>query len=468
MRTELAIALVLFVILFIKVGRGMANQMLLVVVQILLLVAAALSFWPQSTGALFDGMFRYDPLSGLQKGILVLGTYMVTLLFSDWLRRSPHMPEFLVLMLSSLLGMCFLVSSGNLLMFYLSLELVTIPLAALSNFDLDKKKSSEAAMKLILSSAFSSGILLFGISLVYGITGTLDFSEIASHLSPNASSLTPHPSPLILLAFILLFSGFAFKLSIVPFHLWTADVYEGSPIPVTAFLSVMSKGAIAFSLLTVLYKVFPGLHDAWFWVLAILAVATMVIGNLFAVRQDNMKRFLAFSSIAQVGFILVAMSGNSAASVTSVTYFILVYLFSNLAAFGVAAVLEEEAGISAISDYRGLVKRSPMLTWIMALALFSLAGVPPAAGFFGKVFLLGAGASSEQYWLIIIAALNMIVSLYYYLKIVRVMFMSDPLPNATQLAPAPMVRFGLMLCSAGIILAGIVSWIYEYISSIAG
>jgi NADH-quinone oxidoreductase subunit N len=161
------------------------------------------------------------------------------------------------------------------------------------------------------------------------------------------------------------------------------------------------------------------------------------------------------------------MSGNSAASVTSVTYFILVYLFSNLAAFGVAAVLEEEAGISEISDYRGLVKRSPLLTWIMALALFSLAGVPPAAGFFGKVFLLGAGASSEQYWLIIIAALNMIVSLYYYLKIVRVMFMSDPLPNATQLAPAPMVRFGLMLCSAGIILAGVISWIYEYISALS-
>jgi NADH-quinone oxidoreductase subunit N len=474
MRTEWMIAIILFVVLFIKVGRGMANQVLLTVVQFLLLVAAALSFWPQASGTLFDRMFQYDPLSGLQKGILVLGTYMVTLLFSDWLRRSPHMPEFLVLMLSSLLGMCFLVSSGNLLMFYLSLELVTIPLAALSNFDLDKKKSSEAAMKLILSSAFSSGILLFGISLVYGITGSLDFSEIAGSLGQQFSSATSdirNPgsdlSPLLLLAFILLFSGFAFKLSIVPFHLWTADVYEGSPIPVTAFLSVMSKGAIAFSLLTVLYKVFPSLHDAWFWVLAILAVATMVIGNLFAVRQDNLKRFLAFSSIAQVGFILVAMSGNSAASVTSVTYFILVYLFSNLAAFGVAAVLEEDAGITAISDYRGLVKRSPMLTWIMALALFSLAGVPPAAGFFGKVFLLGAGASSEQYWLIIIAALNMIVSLYYYLKIVRVMFMSDPLPNATQLAPAPMVRFGLLLCSAGIILAGIISWMYEYISTLA-
>jgi NADH-quinone oxidoreductase subunit N len=258
----------------------------------------------------------------------------------------------------------------------------------------------------------------------------------------------------------------------------------------------MSKGAVAFALLTVLYTVFPAQASQWFGMIALLAVATMLIGNLFAIRQDNLKRFLAFSSIAQVGFILVAVSGQQPVSITAVTYFVLVYMFSNLAAFGVAAVLEQpdplpddpwvegikmggseampdwmpkpgSGGTQKISDYRGLIKRSPLLTWIMALALFSLAGIPPTAGFFGKIFLLSAGAASQHYWLIIIAALNMIVSLYYYLKIVRVMFMTDPPPHATKLYPDPVVQFGLIICSVGIVLVGLVSWIYDYISSLA-
>ena len=472
--TEIALAMILFLVLMIKIGKGWGQHQLLVLVQILLLITTAIAVWPMEDRSLFGNMFVVNGLARVQKAILIGGAYMVTLLFSQWLRKSPHMPEFLVLMLASLMGMCFLVSSHNLLMVYLSLELITIPLAAMANFDLDRKKSSESAMKLILSSAFSSGILLFGISLVYGIAGSLDFTTLAGAFSTA-------PSSLLILAFMMLFTGFAFKLSIVPFHLWTADVYEGAPIPVAAFLSVMSKGAVAFSLMTVLYHVFPALQAQWFILLAVLAVATMVVGNFFALRQDNMKRFLAFSSIAQVGFILVAVSGANAASVTSVTFFILVYLFSNLAAFGVAALLEaspEEAddtphnpafgnewGMERISEYRGLVKRSPLLTWIMALALFSLAGIPPAAGFFGKVFLLGAGAFSGAYWLIIIAGLNMMVSLYYYLKVVRMMFIPEPLPKATKIYPDPMVRFGLLLCAAGIVLAGIVSWIYEYIAS---
>jgi NADH-quinone oxidoreductase subunit N len=487
MRTELMVTAVIFILLFIKLGRGMENHTLLAVTQVMLLAASALSFWPQESGSLFGGMFTHSALQGFQKSILLTGTYLVSLLFSNWLRRSPHMTEFLVLMLSSLLGMCFLISSAHLLMFYLSLELTTIPLAAMSNFDLNQKKSSEAAMKMILSSAFSSGILLFGISLVYGATGSLYFPEIAA-------SLGSQHEPLTILMFLFLLSAFAFKMSIVPFHLWTADVYEGSPIPVTAFLSVMSKGAVAFALLTVLYTVFPGQANQWFGMIALLAVATMLIGNLFAIRQDNLKRFLAFSSIAQVGFILVAISGQTPVSITAVTYFVLVYMFSNLAAFGVAAVLEQpdpepddpwvegikiggsetmavrrpaSDGTQKISHYRGLIKRSPLLTWIMALALFSLAGIPPTAGFFGKIFLLSAGAASQHYWLIIIAALNMIVSLYYYLKIVRVMFMTDPLPHSTKLYPDPVVQFGLIICSVGIVLVGLISWIYEYIGSLA-
>ncbi|MCB0739721.1 MAG: NADH-quinone oxidoreductase subunit N, partial [Chitinophagaceae bacterium] len=226
-------------------------------------------------------------------------------------------------------GMFFLISAGNLLIFYLALELATIPVAAMANFDLQKKSSSEGAMKLILSSAFSSGILLFGISLLYGSTGTLSFALIPAQLDGSA---------LQILAFVFFLSAFAFKLSIVPFHLWTADVYEGSPIATSSFLSVISKGAVAFILMTTLYYVFHPLLDIWYNFLIILAVLTMLIGNLFAIRQQNIKRFLAFSSIAQVGFILVGISGGQEMGTSAVVYFVLIYVFSNLAAFGVAAI----------------------------------------------------------------------------------------------------------------------------------
>jgi len=456
MKSELVITVIIFILLLVKLGSGMKNATLLSLVQALLLLSIPLTLWGNTEGRFFDGMFLSGGMAGLQKAILGTAVYLITLLFSDWLKKTEHLTEFLVLMLSSLLGMFFLISSGNLLMFYLSLELATIPLAAIANFDLEKKRSAEAAMKLVLSSAFSSGILLFGISLVYGATGTIDIATLSQSL--DGSSLQ-------LLAFVFLFSAFAFKLSIVPFHLWTADVYEGSPMPVTAYLSVVSKGAIAFVFVNVLHKVFQPMADTWYFLLVVLAIATMLIGNLFALRQDNIRRFLAFSSIAQVGFILVGISGNTPAGMTAVTYFVLVYVFSNLAAFGVAAVLADK-GFERISDYRGLVKSNPFLAWVMALGLFSLAGIPPAAGFFGKMFLLGAGAVKGAHWFIGFAALNMIISLFYYLKVVRAMFMDKPERPLERMEVDPAVRFGLIICGLGIVMTGLVSRIYEYVSSL--
>ena len=363
-----------------------------------------------------------------------------------------------MLMLSALLGMFLMISSGNLLIFYLALELATIPVAAMANFDLHKKRSSEGAMKMILSSAFSSGILLFGISLIYGITGTLSFALIPGQLDG---------STLQLLAFVFLLSAFAFKLSIVPFHLWTADVYEGSPIAVTSFLSVISKGAIAFIFITILYKVFQPIGEVWYNMLVILAVITMVIGNLFAIRQQNIKRFLAFSSIAQVGFILVGMSSGSEVGITAVVYFVLIYVFSNLAAFGVAAVITEQSGKENIDDYKGLYKTNPFLCWILALALFSLAGIPPTAGFFGKLFLITAGATKASFIFITIAALNMIVSLYYYLRVIRAAFMDKNENPISAIKLSPSVKLGLIICGAGIVLVGLLSWVYDYIHSLS-
>ncbi len=458
MKSELVITAIIFLLLFIKIGKGMKNDSLLSLVQALLLINFIVGFFFNKEGNLFGDMFYTSSLIVFQKNILSLGVYLISLLCSDWLKKTEHLPEFFILMLSALLGMFLMISSGNLLIFYLSLELATIPVAAMANFDLHKKRSSEGAMKMILSSAFSSGILLFGISLIYGITGTLSFAAIPGQLDG---------STLQILGFVFLVAAFAFKLSIVPFHLWTADVYEGSPVAVTAFLSVISKGSIAFIFITALYKVFAPMQDVWYMMLVIFAIITMVIGNLFAIRQQNIKRFLAFSSIAQVGFILVGMSSGSNIGITAVVYFILIYTFSNLAAFGVAAVIAEQTGKENIDDYKGLYKTNPFLCWILALALFSLAGIPPTAGFFGKLFLITAGATKASFTFIIIAALNMIISLYYYLRVIRAAFMDKNESPIGKIKLGIAVKLGLIICAAGILLVGLFSWIYDYINSLS-
>ena len=457
MKSELVITFIIFLLLFIKLCSGMKNGLLLLIIQNLLLLNFIAGFFFNAEGNLFDSMYHTNALIAFQKCILNLGVYLISLLFAGWFKKTQHLPEFFILMLSALLGLDFLISSGNFLIFFLSLELATIPLAAMANFDLEKKISSEAAMKMILSSAFSSGILLFGISLLYGATGTINFAELPALLDGSA---------LQILAFVFFITAFAFKLSIVPFHLWTADVYEGAPIAVTSFLSVISKGAIAFVFISVLYKVFQPMHEVWYNMIMLLSIITMIIGNLFALRQQNIKRFLAFSSIAQVGFILVGISSNSPEGISSVVYFILIYIISNLAAFGVAAAISSQTDKEKIDEYKGLYQTNPLLSWVIALALFSLAGIPPTAGFFGKLFLLTAGASKANYGFILIAALNMIVSLYYYLRVIRSIFMDKNEQPIEKINIQPSTKFALIICSAGIILAGMLSWIYDYIQSL--
>jgi NADH-quinone oxidoreductase subunit N len=458
MKAELALAFILFLLLILKVGKEITNERLLALIQLLLLGNFIFGFFFIESGSLFGGMFTTNGLIAFQKSIISLGIYLISLLFSDWLKKSEHLPEFFILLLSAVLGMFFLISSGNLLMFYLSLELATIPVAAMANFDLDKKISSEASMKMILSSALSSGVLLFGISLIYGATGTISFDQIPAILDGNG---------LQILAFVFLFTAFAFKLSIVPFHLWTADVYEGSPIAVTSFLSVISKGAITFILLTTLYKVFAPMHDLWYNMVMLLSVITMVVGNLFALRQQNIKRFLAFSSIAQVGFILLGISSHSTEGTSSVVYFVLIYVFSNLAAFGVAGAISQTAGKERIEDYKGLYQTNPLISWVLALSLFSLAGIPPTAGFFGKLFLITAGASKGNYFFITVAALNMIISLYYYLRIVRAVFMDTNPQPIPKINLDPATKLGMIICGAGIIFIGLLSWVYDYITTLS-
>lgn len=458
LKQELVITAIIFLLLFLKLGKDRSNESILTIVNFLLFVNLAAGFFGSQEGTIFHDMFRTNSLIVIEKNILNLAFWLISLQSYAWLRTHKHVIEFYLLLLTSLLGMFFMISSGNLLMFYLGLEMSTIPLAAAANFDLAKRQSSEAAMKMIISSAFSSGLLLFGISLVYGVSGTLLFAEIPAHLSAD---------PLHILAFILFFSGIAFKISAVPFHLWTADVYEGAPVAVTSFLSVVSKGAVLFVLVPILYKAFQPLAGTWYNVLFVLALVTIIIGNLFAIRQNNLKRFLAFSSIAQVGFILVGISASSAAGMASVVFFILVYVFSNLAAFGVISLVSAFAGKENVSDYKGFYATNPFLSWVLTIALFSLAGVPPTAGFFGKFFLLIAGAAKGNYWLIGIAALNMVVSFYYYLRVVKAIFMDSNEQPISRIAVPVAPRLSLYICVAGIILTGLASFVYDYIYSLS-
>lgn len=457
LKQEWMISLILFLLLFIKLGKDIPNERILPWINVLLLLNLLSGFFYNREGMLFGEMFTTQARFVFEKNILNLALLIISLQAYQWLLTHKHLLEFYMLLLTAMLGMFFMISSGNLLMFYLGLEMSTIPVAAAVNFDLTRKRSSEAAMKMIISSAFSSCLLLLGISLVYGMSGTLIFSELTRQVSAN---------PLSILAFVLLLSGFAFKISAVPFHLWTADVYEGAPVSVTAFLSVISKASVVFVLVSVLYTVFRPLETVWYNMICVLSILTIVTGNLFAIRQNNLKRFLAFSSIAQVGFILIGLSAGTQTAMGSVIYFLLIYVFSNLAAFGVVSVISAVADKHTITDYKALYKTNPFLAWVLTIALFSLAGVPPTAGFFGKFFLLMAGASRGNYGFIIFASLNLVISFYYYLRVVKAMFMDSNEQPIARIKIPLLPKLALFICLAGILITGLASQVYTYIFSL--
>jgi len=459
LRQELMIIAIIFILLVVKLAAtGFRNEAIIRLANLLLLLNFIAGCFVGPDAQLFSGMFHTDRLIVLEKDMLNLGTLLVSLQAYDWLKGHRQVTEFYLLLLSTLAGFFFMISAGNLLMFYLGLELSTIPLTALAGFDLEKRTSSEGAMKFILSAAFSSGLLLLGISFLYGATGTLGFGAIAQRVDGGA---------FMTFGFILFLSGLAFKVSAVPFHLWTADVYEGSPVPVTAYLSVISKGAVFFIFIQVLYTAFRPLAVNWYHMLILLSVLSMTVGNLFALRQDKLKRLLAFSSIAQSGFILAGIIGSSRTGEASLVYFILIYIFSNLGAFGVVGLISAQTGKETIGDYRGLYANNKALSWILAISLFSLAGIPPTAGFFGKFFLLMAGAGKGNYVYVGIAALNMVISLYYYLRVVKAVFMDKSEAPIGKLKIGVMPNIAFVICVTGVLATGLVGWIYDYIFSLS-
>ena len=462
MRHELMLTLLALVVLIIDLNLHNRDKHYIIPITLsLFFIHTVIGFLPAEKSVLFGGMYQTKPLLVMMKNILNVGVLIILLQSVTWLKKEENrekISEYFILLFSTLIGMYFMISSGDFLMFYLGLELATIPIAALAAYTHHNTKSAEAGIKLLLTSALSSGILLFGISLIYGSTGSIYFDTV-TNLYQN--------SPMQVLAFIFFFSGMAFKLSLVPFHLWTADVYEGAPINVTSYLSVISKGAAAFILIIVMFTVFNKIAPIYNHILYLIAVLTMTIGNLFALRQKNMKRFLAFSSIAQAGFILLGILGGNVLGMTSVIYFVLVYIFSNLGAFGVVSAISTVTGKESMDDYDGLYATNPKLSLLMMLALFSLAGIPPVAGFFGKFFLFASAASAGYYWLVFIAVLNATISLYYYLLVVKAMFINK---NETPLAYFKSdwaTRAGLVLAGLGIFILGFWSQIYEVINNLS-
>ena len=419
---------------------------------------------PATSEPIFGGMFINTPATNAIKAILNIGVFLVFLQSAKWVESDEvaiRKGEFYELLLVTLFGMYLMVSAQHFLLFVIGLEAASLPLAALVAFNKKHYESAEAATKYIMTAVFSSGILLMGISFVYGCSnGSLYFNDLReSFISGNMSGLM-----LCALAFVM--AGIGFKLSLVPFHLWTADVYQGAPTAITSYLSVVSKGAAAFAFFVVFVQAFGQVWaDAWEWMLYALIIATITVGNLFAIRQRNIKRFMAFSSISQAGYIMLAAAVGNGLGLTSMLYYIIVYIVSNLGAFSVIAMIENQTGKLEIEDYNGLHKSNPRLSFAMTLAMFSLAGIPPFAGFFSKILMFTSVTSTDSmalYMLVLIALINTIISLYYYLLVVKAMWISPDEPKIENIRGHFADRLALGLCVLGIVFCGLVPYVYDY------
>jgi NADH-quinone oxidoreductase subunit N len=456
MRHEVLLALLILIQLTADLSEGSRTRWIhFTLLQFVAVVVTG--FIPVDGSTLFGSMYVADELRTLLKNILSVVTLVVLLQSSTWLNRDENREKaapFYIAIFSTLMGMCFMISAGNFLMLYLGLELATLPLTLLAAFDKGLRRSAEAGLKLLMSSAVSSAVLLFGISFFYGIYGSLQFSQIAALTDTSALSL---------MALVFFLGGLGFKLSLVPFHLWTADVYEGAPLSVTAYFSVVSKGAALFTLMLVLFQVFANQPEQWTLAVYMLAIITMVVGNLFAMRQKNMKRFLAFSSITQAGFMMLGFLQGGASGASSIVYFMVIYALSNLALFGVLSLVYNTTGKESMDDFNGFYSTNPGLSLILLLSLFSLAGIPPVAGFFGKFFLFTGAAEKGMYVMVLIAVLNATVSLYYYLLVVKAVFINKSESPIPSLSTTLYEKLALTLCVTGVVVIGFASQVYEYI-----
>ena len=416
----------------------------------LILVITAMFARPGEEGLFVWGsMLRFDWMGFAFKFLFIFGASITALLAMD-VEELGRRGEFYILMLVSTIGMCLMVSSADLIMLYLAIETTSIPLYILAGFFKQDNKSTEAGFKYLLFGAMTSAIMLYGFSLLFGYSGTTSIYNLVSAIQNGSIATAP-----LFGSFLLILVGFSFKISAVPIHFWAPDVYEGAPTPVAGFLSTASKAA-GFAVLVRFFMVaFPTLSDQWSLIIAIIAVATMTIGNFLAIAQSNIKRMLAYSSIAHAGYILVGFATVSELGMISVVFYLIAYLVTNLAAFGIVTTFWRTSGSDEIEDYAGFSRRAPGLALAMLVAFLSLAGMPPFAGFVAKVLVFAAAVKADMVWLAVIGVLNSIIGLYYYLIVLKHVYLfrseeEDILINAT----TP-VRIALITLTLGILIVGI-------------
>ncbi len=420
-------------------------------------------------GKMWGGMFTTDGFALFFK-MIILGSAFFTIGSSFGLvgRMSHHRGEYYALLLFSTIGMLFLVSAKELITLYVGLELTTIPLFILAAYNKTVKASAEAGLKYLVIGAASSAVLLYGLSIIYGLTGTTYLQQIAVNLAIY-SGMTSGTVLALSFAMMMILAGLAFKLAVVPFHMWAPDVYEGAPTPITAFLSVGSKAAGLAAIIRIFCIMFYdyGLENDsanWSSIVAAIAAVTMVMGNVMAIRQSSIKRMLAYSSIAQAGYILIGLAAAPylfhdvnidfrGLGVASSAFYMFAYLFANMGAFAVVTIYSERTGSDKIADYAGLSKSSPMLAGVMTVFLLSLAGIPPLVGFLAKYYVFAAAVRAGLTWLVILALLMAVVSLYYYANVIRLMYLR-PDPNPHKITPSFPAGLVLSLCGIGIFLFG--------------
>ena len=416
-----------------------------------LLPVLPLCLWqPERSGAFLSGMYLLDPLARCFKAFFALTAILIVVMTRDFERQLDQgVDELYLLILTATFGMMTLASVGDFLLLFVALEIVTLSFYVMTAYLRRDVKSVEAGVKYLILGSIATAFLLYGISFLYGYTGDTTFAALRVAVAEQ-----PRLPPWLLLGFLLTLAGLSFKTAAVPFHVWVPDVYEGAPTPVTAFLSVGSKAAGFVVLLRILHGIFQPAHGLWMGLVAGLAGATILYGNLVAIPQSNIKRFLGYSSIGHAGYLLIGIAAASGLGASAVTYYLLSYLFANLAVFLVVVTVFNATGSDEMRDYAGLSRRSPVLAATMFLALLSLAGVPPLAGFVGKLLLLLAAIHQGLFWLAVIGAAAVVISLYYYLLLVKTMFV-DPPVQSTPIAVSRPARLGLYTCTAGILALGI-------------
>lgn len=460
------ITLVVVMIYDLIVGRASSRWTPYIALAGLLASIIALYYqWNNPNPIAFLGSFNGDALSIVFRGIVALSAALTILMSITYVEESgTALGEFIMILLAATIGGMFLCGADELVMIFISLETLSIASYLLTGYMKRDPRSNEAALKYLLIGASSSAVFLYGISLLYGISGgETRLSAIATSIA-NANA---GQSLVVVIALVFAIAGIAFKISAVPFHQWTPDVYEGSPTPVVAFLSVGSKAAGFALAIRLLVTAFPLVQEQWQFVFTALAILSMVLGNVVALAQTSMKRMLAYSSIAQAGFIMLGLIAGTEAGYASMVFYLLIYLFMNLGGFTCVILFSLRTGTDQISEYSGLYQKDPLLTLALSICLLSLGGIPPLAGFFGKLYLFWAGWQAGLYGLVLLGLVTSVVSIYYYIRVVKMMVVKEPQEMSEAVKNYPPIRWnlegmrplqvGLVLTLVATSLAGILS-----------